>query len=60
MFERHLRGWSPLFWGGVALAALIVVGLWIALRPRNVPHAALPLPVVASVAAAGEMPVVYT
>src|SRR6185437_1538859 len=60
MFERHLRGRSPLFWGGVALAALIVVGLWIALRPRNVPHAALPLPVVAAVASAGEMPVVYS
>ncbi|HYL32472.1 MAG TPA: MdtA/MuxA family multidrug efflux RND transporter periplasmic adaptor subunit [Stellaceae bacterium] len=60
MFERHFRGRPPLFWGGVALAALIVVGLWIALRPRNVPHAVLPLPVVASAAAAGEMPVVYT
>jgi membrane fusion protein, multidrug efflux system len=60
MFERYLRGRPPLFWGGVVLAALIVIGLWIALRPRNVPHAVLPLPVVASAAATGEMPVIYT
>lgn len=60
MLERHFRDRPRLFWGAIALAALVVIGLWIALRPRSTPHAALPLPVVAATAAAGEMPVVYT
>src|SRR5690348_13235485 len=60
MFERHLRGRTPLFWAGVVFAAVVVVGLWNALRPSTTPRAALPLPVVASTAAIGEMPVIYT
>lgn len=60
MFERHFRDRPRLFWGAIALAALVVVGLWIALRPRSTPHAVLPLPVVAATSAAGEMPVIYT
>src|SRR5579872_4760891 len=60
MLERHFRDRPRLFWGAIALAALVVIGLWIALRPRSTPHAALPLPVVAATAAIGDMPVVYT
>jgi len=60
MLERYLRGRPPLFWVGVALAAVVVIGLWMALRPSTAPRAALPLPVVASAAVTGEMPVVYT
>ncbi|MGH6967613.1 MAG: MdtA/MuxA family multidrug efflux RND transporter periplasmic adaptor subunit [Stellaceae bacterium] len=60
MLEKHLRGRPPLFWGAVALAALVVIGLWVALRPGKAPRTTLPLPVVAATATAGEMPVVYT
>lgn len=60
MLERHFRDRPRLFWAAIALAAVVVAGLWIALRPRSTPHAALPLPVVAATATTGEMPVVYT
>lgn len=53
------RGW--LFWGGAALAALVVTGLWIGLRPRGTaPRTTPALPVVASTAEPGEMPVTFT
>ncbi|MDE2227440.1 MAG: MdtA/MuxA family multidrug efflux RND transporter periplasmic adaptor subunit [Alphaproteobacteria bacterium] len=60
MLEQRLGGRRPLFWGGVALAALIVIGLWIALRPGTAPRTTPPLPVVVATASTGAMPVVYS
>src|SRR5487761_628969 len=59
--EQRLGGRRRLLWGGAGLAALVVVGLWIALRPGSrAPSTTPPLPVVAAPAATGTMPVIYT
>lgn len=61
MVERHTGGRRRLVWGSVVLAALIIVGLWIALRPGTQgPRATSPIPVVAAPAKIGNMPVVYS
>lgn len=60
MREQHLGGRRRLIWSGVALAALIVVSLWIVLRPGTQgPHPVAPIPVVAAPAKNGNLPVIY-
>ncbi|MDE2165011.1 MAG: MdtA/MuxA family multidrug efflux RND transporter periplasmic adaptor subunit [Alphaproteobacteria bacterium] len=58
--EERLGGRRRLYWAAAALAAVVIIGLWIALRPSpKGPGAAPSIPVVATPAKIDNMPVIY-
>ncbi len=58
--EERLGGRRRLYWAAAALAAVVIIGLWIALRPSPKGSGAAPsIPVVATPAKIDNMPVIY-